>query len=120
MPLRLRRKSRAEVPGQSCRARPGPETVKTGQLRTCPIGRLAVSSVGGAETILWHSIGDTMNEALVRLCVGVCGLIYAGFAQAQSFPHHTVKIIVPTAPGGAIDTTARIIGEKMQAHLHLP
>src|SRR6266481_6415050 len=31
---RLRRKSRSEVPGQSCRALPVPETVKAGQLRT--------------------------------------------------------------------------------------
>ena len=37
------------------------------------------------------------------------------FAAAQSFPDHTVKIIVPTAPGGAIDTTARVVAEKMQA-----
>jgi tripartite-type tricarboxylate transporter receptor subunit TctC len=36
-------------------------------------------------------------------------------AVAQEFPDHAVKIIVPTAPGGAIDTTARVIGEKMQA-----
>jgi tripartite-type tricarboxylate transporter receptor subunit TctC len=36
-------------------------------------------------------------------------------AGAQSFPDHPVKIIVPTAPGGAIDTTARVIGDKMQA-----
>jgi len=36
-------------------------------------------------------------------------------AIAQEFPDHVVKIIVPTAPGGAIDTTARVIGEKMQA-----
>jgi tripartite-type tricarboxylate transporter receptor subunit TctC len=33
---------------------------------------------------------------------------------AQAFPDHVVRIIVPTAPGGAIDTTARVIGEKMQ------
>lgn len=36
-------------------------------------------------------------------------------AAAQGFPDKTVKIIVPTAPGGAIDTTARVIGEKLQA-----
>ena len=61
-----------------------------------------------------------MKAALVRLCFGLCALMYAGFAQAQSFPNHTVKIIVPTAPGGAIDATARIIGEKMQAKWRQP
>lgn len=48
---------------------------------------------------------------------GVASMVIANlqFACAQGFPHQTVKIIVPTAPGGAIDTTARIVGEKMQA-----
>jgi tripartite-type tricarboxylate transporter receptor subunit TctC len=35
--------------------------------------------------------------------------------QAQGFPDRTVKIVVPTAAGGSIDTTARVIAEKMQA-----
>ena len=34
---------------------------------------------------------------------------------ALAFPDHPVKIIVPTAPGGSIDTAARIVGEKIQA-----
>jgi tripartite-type tricarboxylate transporter receptor subunit TctC len=36
-------------------------------------------------------------------------------AAAQGFPDRPVKVIVPTAPGGAIDTTARTIADKMQA-----
>jgi tripartite-type tricarboxylate transporter receptor subunit TctC len=36
-------------------------------------------------------------------------------AAAQGFPDRAVKIIVPTAPGGSIDTTARTIADKMQA-----
>jgi tripartite-type tricarboxylate transporter receptor subunit TctC len=40
---------------------------------------------------------------------------FTSIACAQNFPDHTVKIIVPTAPGGAIDATARIVAEKMQA-----
>jgi tripartite-type tricarboxylate transporter receptor subunit TctC len=35
-------------------------------------------------------------------------------ARAETFPQRAVKIIVPTAPGGAIDLTARVIGEKLQ------
>jgi tripartite-type tricarboxylate transporter receptor subunit TctC len=37
------------------------------------------------------------------------------FAAAQGFPEHAVKIIVPTAPGGSIDTAARVVAEKLQA-----
>ena len=45
----------------------------------------------------------------------VAAFLASGSATgAQTFPDHVVKIIVPTAPGGAIDTTARVIGEKMQ------
>src|SRR3974390_847011 len=40
--------------------------------------------------------------------------------SAQVFPERQVRIIVPTAPGGAIDATARIIGEKMHARWGKP
>ena len=36
-------------------------------------------------------------------------------AAAQGYPDRPVKVIVPTAPGGSIDTTARVVAEKMQA-----
>lgn len=36
-------------------------------------------------------------------------------AAAQGFPDRTVKIVVPTAPGGAIDLAGRLVAEKMQA-----
>jgi len=34
-------------------------------------------------------------------------------AAAQIYPEREVRIIVPTAPGGAIDIVARVIGEKL-------
>ncbi len=53
-----------------------------------------------------------------RLLAAVFGIALgasAPLAHAQNFPDRTIKIIVPTSPGGAIDATARIIGEKLQA-----
>jgi tripartite-type tricarboxylate transporter receptor subunit TctC len=49
----------------------------------------------------------------------VCLLATAAFAalaapaQAQTYPDRTVRIIVPTAPGGSIDTTARVVAAKL-------
>ena len=34
-------------------------------------------------------------------------------AVAQSFPTKAVRIIVPAAPGGGIDATARVVGAKL-------
>jgi tripartite-type tricarboxylate transporter receptor subunit TctC len=39
--------------------------------------------------------------------------VLAASAQAQTYPDHTVRIIVPTAPGGSIDTTARVVAAKL-------
>jgi tripartite-type tricarboxylate transporter receptor subunit TctC len=40
-------------------------------------------------------------------------LVLAEPARAQSYPERTVRIIAPTAPGGSIDTTARVIAAKL-------
>ena len=34
-------------------------------------------------------------------------------AHGQTYPDRTVRIIVPTAPGGSIDTTARVVAGKL-------
>jgi len=41
-------------------------------------------------------------------------------AAAQSFPSRPVRIIVPFAPGGNLDVTARLIGESMSKTLGQP
>ena len=54
-----------------------------------------------------------MKHLLALLALAIAAASTA--ATAQNFPDHAVKIIVPTAPGGSIDATARIIAEKLSA-----
>ncbi len=54
---------------------------------------------------------------MIRLMVAILGLsatLVAAAAVAQTYPSKAIRVIVPTAPGGAIDTTARVVGEKLQ------
>lgn len=41
-------------------------------------------------------------------------------AEVQAFPDNPVTLVVPYPPGGNVDTAARIIAPKMEAHLGQP
>jgi tripartite-type tricarboxylate transporter receptor subunit TctC len=57
-------------------------------------------------------VSFTQRALAIILALGLCPCL----AGAQGgFPDHAVKIIVPTAAGGAIDLAARVVGEKLQA-----
>ncbi len=40
-----------------------------------------------------------------------------GVVSAQAYPTRAIKIIVPAPPGGAIDTIARVVGDKLATSL---
>jgi tripartite-type tricarboxylate transporter receptor subunit TctC len=44
-------------------------------------------------------------------------LVFAAGAGAQDYPSKPIRVLVPFAPGGAVDTTARILAQKMTERL---
>jgi tripartite-type tricarboxylate transporter receptor subunit TctC len=58
-----------------------------------------------------------MRRALLSL---VATLTLASPALAQKFPERPVRIVVPFAPGGGVDTFARMIAQKLQDRFGSP
>ena len=53
------------------------------------------------------------RNALLLVCAGCCFGAIASTASAQSYPTKPLRLVVPYAPGGATDLTARTVGAKM-------
>ena len=51
------------------------------------------------------------HPSLILLCVVWLGS--AGPAAAQQYPSRPIRLIVPTTPGGSVDTLARTVGPKL-------
>ncbi|MEK7875228.1 MAG: tripartite tricarboxylate transporter substrate-binding protein, partial [Pseudomonadota bacterium] len=49
----------------------------------------------------------------IRCCFLLVGLLAAACASAQSYPVRPVRVIAPFTAGSAIDTLARVIGQKL-------
>jgi tripartite-type tricarboxylate transporter receptor subunit TctC len=55
-----------------------------------------------------------------RIVVSSSFLLAAAMAQAQTYPSKPIRLVVPFPPGGAVDTTARLISSSVSASLGQP
>ena len=61
-----------------------------------------------------------MRQLLMVIVAALLGLGSSGIAAAQGYPARPITMIVPFPAGGATDTLARFLGEKMRAILGQP
>jgi tripartite-type tricarboxylate transporter receptor subunit TctC len=61
-----------------------------------------------------------MTRTHKALAAAALALGCAGLAQAQEFPSRAIKIVVPFAPGGAVDSVARVVGARIAEQVHQP
>jgi tripartite-type tricarboxylate transporter receptor subunit TctC len=54
------------------------------------------------------------SSVVVTLCLGMAN---ASFAHAQGYPMRPIKLVVPFPPGGATDTSARLVAQGMSMRL---
>jgi tripartite-type tricarboxylate transporter receptor subunit TctC len=61
-----------------------------------------------------------MRKLPAIMAAVLLGLGFAGNVTAQNYPAHPITMIVPFPAGGATDTLARFLGEKMRGALGQP
>jgi tripartite-type tricarboxylate transporter receptor subunit TctC len=63
---------------------------------------------------------STTRQSSFRWLSAIVGMAIASTLAAQSFPNKTIRMVVPFAPGGVVDVTARQIAPKLSEALGQP
>src|SRR5438477_453531 len=67
-----------------------------------------------------NTIGGNMRLARILLSAALSACGTAALAQADDYPHHAIRIVVPLAAGGNVDVVARTLAEQMAKTLGQP
>jgi tripartite-type tricarboxylate transporter receptor subunit TctC len=71
---------------------------------------VTLNQVTSEASLLNRVILPAFQTSLFTLSLLVLGICYA---RAQDFPSGPIRMLVPFAPGGGVDTMARLVGAKM-------
>ncbi|MGB6105783.1 MAG: tripartite tricarboxylate transporter substrate binding protein [Pusillimonas sp.] len=61
-----------------------------------------------------------MNTYIARILCGAIAVLFTATTHATKFPDRSVTMVVPFSPGGATDTVARIVADRMGKELGQP
>jgi tripartite-type tricarboxylate transporter receptor subunit TctC len=68
----------------------------------------------------WNSLNIRSPYGVLALACGVAAITASVAVQAEGFPEHPIRVIVPFAPGGSTDIIARLVTQRMSQVLGQP
>src|SRR5260370_17047987 len=94
-----------------------PATVGTARARLCPPYEIRLS---GKHRCVSRFRRSHMRRLPTVVVAALLGLAWAGIAAAQGYPARAITMIVPFPAGGATDTLARFLAQRLRAILPHP
>ena len=59
-------------------------------------------------------------QRMLAAAVAALSIVVAPVAQAQAYPDHAIKLVIPLPPGGGTDTLGRYVADRLSAKLGQP
>ncbi len=58
-----------------------------------------------------------LTKLIYTITTVILAAVFLGSAYAQSYPSRPIRLVVPLAPGGAVDIVSRVVAERLNAAL---